>query len=111
MNDAEANFENLFWGFFTALGSNKTGKGVPLYLYRALCENFEQSRVDRMNEILEGFTHKYEDCRMIDLRESALWNDTPKTHGIFKSDCVHYTPEAHHWFAEKQWEDLFGISE
>lgn len=108
MNEAQANYENLFWGFFTALGGGKTGKGVPLYLYRALSENYEASRVERMNGILDGFTKAYEDCRIMDLRESELWNDTPKTHGIFKNDGVHYTPEANRWFAKKQWSDIFG---
>jgi len=111
MNDAEANFENLFWGFFTALGSGKTGKAVPLYLYRALSENFEASRVERMNDILDGFTKAYEDCRMIDLRETEYYNDTPKTHGIFYPDGVHYTDEVHRYFAKRQWDDLFGDSE
>ena len=107
LNDAEANYENLFWGFFTALGSDKTGRNIPLYLNRPLSENYEPSRIERMIAILEGFTKKYADCRLLDLRESTLYDDTPKTHGIFQSDGVHYTPEAHRWFAERQWRDLF----
>lgn len=109
LNDAEANYKNLFWGLFTALGSDASGKGVPLYLYRALSENFEPSRVERMNSILDGFASNLSDCRIIDLRGTELYNDTPRTHGIFLPDGVHYTPEAHHKFAERQWSDLFGL--
>lgn len=108
MNDAKANYENLFWGLFTALGGGKTGHGIPLYLYRALSENFEASRVERMNGILDSFTDAYEDCRIIDLRETALYDGTPRTHGIFRDDGIHYTEEAHRYFAEKQWCDIFG---
>lgn len=111
MNDAEANFENLFWGFFTALGSDKTGRGVPLYLYRALSENFEASRVARMNEIFDGFTKKYADCRIIDPSLTSLYDDTPRTHGIFMNDGVHYTETVHRYFADRQWDDLFGSAE
>ena len=60
-----------------------------------------------MISILEGFTAKYADCRLLDLRESPLYDDTPKTHGIFQGDGVHYTSAAHRWFAERQWRDLF----
>ena len=109
MNDAKANYENLFWGFFTALGGGKTGHGVPLYLYRALSENFEAGRVERMNGILEEFTKLYEDCRMIDLRDTDIYNDTPKTHGIFKPDGVHYTEDVHRYIAERQWNDIFNL--
>ncbi len=108
MNEAKANFENLFWGFFTALGSDKTGKNVPLYLYRALSENFEASRVERMNGIFDEFAKTYADCRIIDLRESGHYTDEPKLHGIFKPDGVHYTSEAHRFFADIQWKDVFG---
>ncbi len=107
LNEAKENYENIFWGFFTALGSDKTGKNVPLYLYRPLTEGYEQSRLDRMNDIFEGFTNTYENCKILDLRESSLYNDTPKTHGIFQSDGIHYTAEAQRWFAERQWSDLF----
>ncbi len=108
MNDAEANFKNIFWGFFTALGSNAVGTGIPFYLYRALSENFEPSRVERMNSILEGFEKNLADCRMIDLRKTSIYTDEPRTHGIFAEDGVHYLPEAHYEFAKIQWEDIFG---
>ncbi len=108
LNDAKANFENLFWGLFTALGSDKTGKNIPFYLYRAITDNYEPSRLDRMNEILDGFRDSLADCRIIDARESELYNDTPKTHGIFMPDGIHYTPEANRYFTECQWKDIFG---
>ncbi len=108
MNDAEANYKNLFWGLFTALGSNAVGTGIPFYLYRALSENFEPSRVERMNAILDGFVNTLADCRMIDLRETAVYTDEPRTHGIFADDGVHYLPKAHYEFAKIQWTDIFG---
>lgn len=107
LNDAKANYENLFWGLFTALGSDKTGKNIPLYLYRPLSDNYEPSRLVRMIDIFEGFRDAYADCRILDLRESPLYNDTPKTHGIFADDGVHYTPEANRFFADRQWRDIF----
>ncbi len=107
LNEAKANYENLFWGLFTALGSDQSGKNIPLYLYRPLSEDYEPSRLERINDIFEGFTKKYADCRIIDLRETPLYNDTPRTHGIFQKDGLHYLPEAHRKFAEKQWNDLF----
>lgn len=108
LNEAEANFKNIFWGFFTALGSGVSGKGVPFYLYRALSENFEPSRIERMNGILDSFKENLENCSIIDLRDTALYDDTPKTHGIFADDGVHYLPEAHYEFAKQQWKDVFG---
>jgi len=107
LNMMEENFKNLFWGFFTALGSNASGKGVPLYLYRALTGNYPEDRLARVNTVLDGFTASLADCRVLDLRESALYDDTPKTHGIFMDDGIHYTPAAHRWFAERQWKDVF----
>lgn len=107
LNEAKANFENIFWGLFTALGSDKTGKNIPFYLYRALSENYEPSRLDRMNVILDGFRDSLADCRIIDPRESSLYDDTPKTHGIFLPDGVHYTPETNSYFADCQWKDIF----
>lgn len=108
MNEAEANYENLFWGFFTALGGGKEGKNIPFYLYRPLSENYNADRVAKLSEIFDGFTKKYSDCRILDLKNSPLWNDTPKTHGIFQPDGVHYISEAQRWFAQCQWNDLFG---
>ena len=108
LNDAKENYENLFWGLFTALGSDKTGKGIPFYLYRALSENYEASRVDRMNAILDGFADTLADCRILDLSKTELYDNTPKTHGIFMDDGVHYTPKAHRKFAELAWNDIFG---
>ena len=46
---------------------------------------------------------------MLDLTKSGLYNDTPSTHCIFQDDGIHYLPEAHRYFAERQWEDIFGI--
>lgn len=108
LNDAKANFENLFWGLFTALGSDKTGKNIPFYLYRALTENYESSRIERMNAVLDGFRDSLANCRIMDPRESELYNDTPKTHGIFMADGIHYTPETNRYFTERQWKDIFG---
>lgn len=113
LNHAEENYENLFWGFFTALGSDKTGKNVPLRLYRPLTEAIgkvpiPKDRTDRINEIFEGFTKKYSNCKIIDLRETALWTDEAPRHGIFRFDGIHYTPEAHFEFAKYQWRELFG---
>ena len=98
-------------GFFTALGSDKTGKNVPLYLYRPLTEWYPAERTAKISAIFDGFTKKYSDCRILDLRESELWNDTPKTHGVFQNDGGHYLPEAHRWFAERQWSDIFEKGE
>ena len=95
--------------FFTALGSDDTGRGIPLYLYRPLTENYEPSRVERVDKLFCEFTQEYADCRMLDLTKSKLYNDTPSTHGIFQNDGIHYLPEAHRYFAERQWEDIFGI--
>ena len=111
LNDAEANYKNLFWGLFTALGSNAVGTGIPFYLYRPLTENYEQSRIERMNGIFEGFRDSLADCRILDLRQTDLYTDEPQTHGIFQPDGIHYIPEAHHKFAEIQWNDLFGERE
>ena len=111
LNEAEKNYENLFWGFFTALGSDKTGKNIPLYLYRPLTEWYPAERTAKISAIFDGFTKKYSDCRILDLRESELWNDTPKTHGVFQNDGGHYLPEAHRWFAERQWSDIFEKGE
>ncbi|MBQ8508440.1 MAG: hypothetical protein IJ493_00860 [Clostridia bacterium] len=108
LNQAEENYKNLFWGFFTALGSDQTGKGIPLYLYRPLTENYEPNRLEKMSALFDGFASTYADCRILDLRESGLYNDTPKTHGIFQNDGIHYTPDAHRWFAERQWNDIFN---
>ena len=107
LNEAEENYKNLFWGFFTALGSDKTGRGIPLYLYRPLCENYAPGRAERLSELFDSLAGSYSDCKVLDLKSSPLWNDTPKTHGIFQSDCVHYTPEAHRWFADEQWRLIF----
>ncbi|MBE6611268.1 MAG: hypothetical protein E7632_02145 [Ruminococcaceae bacterium] len=107
LNDAKANYENLFWGLFTALGSDKSGKNVPLYLYRPLSECYNPRNTERMIDTIEGFRQVYADCRILDLRESPLYNDTPKTHGIFADDGVHYTPEANRFFADCQWRDIF----
>lgn len=111
LNDAEENYKNLFWGLFTALGSNAVGTGIPFYLYRPLTENYEPSRISRMNDIFEKFKESLADCRIIDLRETELYTDTPKTHGIFQEDGIHYLPTAHRSFAEWQWNDLFADSE
>lgn len=108
LNEARDNFRNLFWGFFTALGSNEHGDNIPLYLYRPLSENYEPNRIVKLNDIFDGFAKEYDDCRILDLRDSALYNDTPHTHGIFQDDGIHYKPESHHWFAERQWKDVFG---
>ena len=107
LNEARDNYKNLFWGFFTALGSDETGRGIPLYLYRPLTENYEPSRVEKLYKLFCEFTDSYSDCRMIDLKASSLYNDTPRTHGIFLDDGIHYRPEAHRYFAERQWEDIF----
>ncbi|MBQ8552388.1 MAG: hypothetical protein IJ428_06205 [Clostridia bacterium] len=111
LNEAKANYENLFWGLFTALGSDKTGRGIPFYLYRALSENYEPSRVERLNGIFDGFRESFADCRIIDLKETELYTDEPKLHGIFLPDGVHYTPEAHRAFADRQWQDVFAVNE
>ena len=58
--------------------------------------------------VQEEFLRRGADCRMLDLTKSGLYNDTPSTHGIFQDDGIHYLPEAHRYFAERQWEDLFG---
>lgn len=108
LNEASANYKNLFWGFFTALGSNANGTGIPLYLYRALSDNFQAERIERMNAILESFVNCLDDCRMIDLRKTSLYNDTPKTHGIFADDGVHYLAKTNYEFAKWQWRDIFG---
>ena len=111
LNEAEANYKNLFWGLFTALGSNPVGTGIPFYLYRPLTENYEPNRIVRMNDIFEGFKSSLADCQIIDLRETELYTDEKGTHGIFQPDGIHYTPEAHYEFAKRQWNDLFGKPE
>ncbi len=108
LNEAKANYENLFWGFFTALGSDKIGTNIPLYLYQPLCEKFGEEKLSRITDVLESFTRELADCRMLDLRTSPLWTDEPKLHGIFQADGCHYTPEANRWFAEEQWRAIFG---
>ena len=108
---AQENFENLFWGMFTALGSNRSGDNVPLYLYRPLCETIQDSRREHINGLFEYFSRVYSDCKIIDLRDSSLFDDTPYSHGIFLPDLIHYTPEAHRYFAEYQWNKLFGAEE
>lgn len=108
LNEAESNYKNLFWGFFTALGSDEKGVGVPLYLYRPLSEDYSADRVKKLSDLFDSFTRYYADCRVIDPRDGGLYTDTPKTHGIFKDDGVHYLPEVHRYFAERQWNDLFG---
>ncbi len=108
LNEAEANYRNLFWGFFTALGSDDTGSRIPLYLYRPLCELFPADRLERLSSLFDRFADILSDCRVLDLRKSPLWTDAPMSHGIFQKDNGHYTPEAHRWFAERQWQDLFG---
>lgn len=110
LNEAEENFKNLFWGLFTALGSDKVGTGIPLYLYRPLTESFEASRLTKMSEIFDGFTKYLADCKIIDLRETELYTDEPRMHGIFH-DGIHYTAEAQYRFAEIQWNDLFADDE
>ena len=108
LNDAEANYKNLFWGFFTALGSDESGAGIPLYLYRPLCETLPPERTKKLSELFDTFTGRYADCRIMDARESGFYDDTPKTHGIFQPDGGHYLPEVHRYFAERQWKDIFG---
>lgn len=114
-NEAEKNFENIFWGFFTALGSDKSGKNIPLRLYRPLADGVyldeRRVRMDKMSELFDRFTKKYSDCAVYDLSESPLWNDTPKIHGIYQNDGIHYNCDAHRWFAKKQWNELFGGGE
>ncbi len=107
LNQAEDNYSNLFWGFFTALGSGKDGKNIPLRLYRPLSENFEPSRVQKMAEIFQSFSGSLSDCKIIDLTKTDLWNNTPRTHGIFKEDGIHYLPEVHFELAKYQWQELF----
>ena len=109
LNEAEANYRNLFWGFFTALGSDQTGKNIPLYLYRPLCDVDDKESPEILRAIFEKFTREYDDCRMIDLTKTSFYEaDTPH-HGIFrKEDNVHYRPEIQRYFAELQWNDLFG---
>ncbi len=111
LNEAKANYENLFWGLFTALGSDKTGKGIPFYLYRALSENFDAGRVERINAVFDEFSETLSDCRIIDLKKSGLYTDEDKLHGIFLPDGIHCTPEAHRYFADYQWNALFGSEE
>lgn len=106
LNDAEANYKNLFWGFFTALGSDESGAGIPLYLYRPLCETLPPERTKKLSELFDTFTGRYADCRIMDARESGFYDDTPKTHGIFQPDGGHYLPEVHRYFAERQWKDI-----
>ena len=108
LEEAEANFKNIFWGFFTALGSDATGKGIPFYLYQPLTENFQKERIDCMNVIFDKFRHTLSDCRIIDLRKTELYNDTPRLHGVFAEDGIHFLPEAHYEFAKRQWADIFG---
>lgn len=107
MHDAMANYENLFWGFFTALGGDKNGKNIPFYLYRPLSEFYPAENAKKLSDIFDNFTERFDDCHIIDLRNSPLWNDTPKTHGVFQADGVHYIGEAHRWFAQYQWNRLF----
>ena len=110
-NEAEKNVENIFWGFFTALGSDKSGKNIPLRLYRPLADGVyldeRRVRMDKMADLLDSFTGKYPDCKVLDLRNSPLYNDTPKTHGIFQNDGIHYTGESQRWFADCQWNEIF----
>ncbi len=108
LNHAEENFDNLFWGFFTALGSTKDGKGIPFYLYKPLTENFSAERNARMNEIMINFTKKLDNCKIIDVSKTEHYNDTPITHGIFRDDGIHYLPKVHYEFAKYQWAELFG---
>ncbi len=113
IHDAEANYKNLFWGFFTALGGDKNGrisdtKKIPLYLYRPLSENYPADNTAILVDLFESFRDTYADCRILDLRTSPYYSDTPKLHGIFRGDGCHYKDEAHRWFAERQWEDLFS---
>ncbi len=107
LDEAPDNYQNLFWGFFTALGSDANGTGIPLYLYKPLSENIEYSRIEKMRKIFEGFKNLYDNCKIIDLKKTELYNDTPHTHGIFLPDGIHYTPEAHEKFSQIQWNDLF----
>ncbi len=111
LNEAKANYENLFWGLFTALGSDKTGKNIPFYLYRALSENFDAGRLERINGVFDDFAENLADCRIIDLKETELYTDEDKLHGIFLPDGIHYSPKAHRYFAECQWDDVFGDKE
>ncbi len=107
MSECKAHYENIFWGFFTALGSGKTGKSIPFYLYRPLSEVCRQEDLDRMSEIFEDFTHTYESCKILDLRTAPFYDDTPRTHGIFEKDGMHYSPQSQLWFAMQQWSDIF----
>lgn len=108
LDNAKENYENLFWGFFTALGSGKDGKNIPLRLYRPLCENFEPIRIEKIAKLFDSFADTLSDCKVIDLTKTHLWNNTPITHGIFLEDGMHYTPKAHFEFAKYQWSELFG---
>lgn len=108
LNDAEANYKNLFWGFFTALGSDENGTGITLYLYRPLCETLPADRTKKLSDLFDTFTKSYADCRMMDARESGFYDGAPRTHGIFQPDGGHYLPEVHRYFAERQWKDIFG---
>lgn len=105
LNNFADNLRNLMWGFCTALGSDRQGSGIPIYLYRAFCERYGMDRIQKINEIFNNMTKEYEKCKVLDLEESGMYLPEPVTKGIFLKDGVHYTPEAHKWFALQQWND------
>lgn len=108
LNDAEANYKNLFWGFFTALGSDENGTGIPLYLYRPLCETLPADRTKKLSDLFDTFTKSYADCRMMDARESGSMTAPRGRTASSSRTAGHYLPEVHRYFAERQWKDIFG---
>lgn len=102
IDHAYENYWRLWEGFGDALGTN-----YPLYLYRPLSDVYEKpEEVKKMNGIFEQFCQERENTKILDISKSDLWKGFEKNHGIFQEDGIHYSPEAHQWFARQQFEDL-----
>lgn len=100
--NAPENYRAIFQGLRAAAAIP-----CPIWLYQPLSEYYHNPEgVNAITELFEAFVNTGDDFHMMDLRQSALWNPMRPDKGIFQEDLVHYLPEAHRFFAQKQMEEL-----
>ncbi len=104
----EEEYRNLFWGFFTALGSDKWGKGIPFYYYKPVSDCYGELAKETLDKVLSRIAASYDIGKVIDSTKLPIYHNRDYMHGIFRCDGLHYHHETQEYFCDIFWDDLFN---
>lgn len=97
ITNAKRNYDELFDGFRDALKVK-----CKIVLYRPLSEVYNNpDGVDIITKLFFEYAQTQEDFCLMDISKSSLYDEARADKGIFQADLVHYSPEAHLWFAQQ----------